>query len=85
MRVNGMEQKPVVYFSSKEAAKKLGCCIKTVTRAARRSGRGVYVSGGKRLAALHPADLTALRATINETSGNPDWIAAAKAKPSKRS
>ena len=79
-----MESKPVVYFTSAEAAEKLGCCIKTVTRAARRVNRGVFVHGGKRLAALAAADLTALRSAINDTVGNPDWIAAAKSKNRKR-
>ena len=79
-----MESEPVVYLTSSEAAEKLGCSVKTVTRAARRAGIGVFVHGGNRLAALHPSDLTRMRSVIHATSGNPDWIAAAKAKPKKR-
>lgn len=71
-----MEKKPVAYLTSHEAAEKLGCSVKTITRAARRAGVGVFVHGGNRLAALHPADLTKMRSVIHPTSGNPDWIAA---------
>ena len=79
-----MESEPVVYFTSSEAAEKLGCSVKTITRAARRAGIGVFVHGGNRLAALHPSDLKRMQAVIHTTSGNPDWIAAAKAKPTKK-
>jgi hypothetical protein len=79
-----MEQEPVVYLTSSEAAEKLGCSVKTITRAARRAGIGVFVHGGNRLAALHPSDLTRMRSVIHATSGNPDWIAAAKAKTTKK-
>ncbi len=80
-----METEPVVYLTSSEAAEKLGCCVKTITRAARRAGIGVFVHGGQRLAALHPADLTRMKAVIHETSGNPLWIAAAaEKKPARR-
>lgn len=75
-----METSQVVYLTSSEAAEKLGCCVKTVTRAARRAGIGVFVHGGKRLAALHPADLTRMKSVIHETSGNPIWIAEYQAK-----
>lgn len=70
-----MEKKPVAYLTSHEAAEKLGCSVKTVTRAARRAGVGVFVHGGNRLAALHPADLAKMKSHIHETSGNPVWIA----------
>lgn len=80
-----MESEPVVYLTSSEAAEKLGCCVKTVTRAARRAGIGVFVHGGNRLAALHPSDLVRMKAVIHETSGNPLWIAsAAEKKPTRR-
>lgn len=80
-----MESEPVVYLTSSEAAEKLGCCVKTVTRAARRAGIGVFVHGGNRLAALHPSDLVRMKAVIHETSGNPLWIAAAAdKKPARR-
>lgn len=70
-----METKQVAYLSSHEAAEKLGCSVKTVTRAARRAGVGVYVHGGGRLAALHPADLAKMRSHIYGEAGNPVWIA----------
>lgn len=78
MKGNGVERDPVVYLTSQEAATKLGCCVKTITRAARRAGCGVYVHGGSRLAALHPSDVAKLKSVIHETSGNPNWIDAAK-------
>lgn len=76
-----MKKENVVYLTSSEAAAKLGCAVKTVTRAARRANCGVFVHGGVRLAALHPADLVRLRAVIHETSGNPIWIAGKKRVP----
>jgi DNA-binding MurR/RpiR family transcriptional regulator len=79
-----MESEPVIYFTSSEAAERLGCSVKTVTRAARRAGIGVFVHGGNRLAALHPTDLKRMQAVIHATSGNPDWIAAAKARSTKK-
>lgn len=79
-----METEPVVYFTSSEAAEKLGCSVKTITRAARRAGIGVFVHGGNRLAALHPSDLKRMQTVIHATSGNPDWIAAGKAKTPKK-
>lgn len=69
----------VGYYSTRQAAEKLGCSAKTISRAARKTGRGIWFIGG-RLAALSPLDLAALKPHIHETSGNPDWISAAKAK-----
>lgn len=71
------------YYSTRQAAEKLGCSAKTVARAAKKGGVGIYFVGG-RLAALAPADLARLRPLIHETSGNPQWIAAGKEK-AKRS
>jgi len=70
-----VEQEPVVYLTSHEAAEKLGCAVKTITRAARKVGCGVFVHGGERLAALHPSDVARLKAVIQPTAGNPVWIA----------
>ncbi len=72
----------VGYYSTRQAAEKLGCSAKTISRAARKTGRGIWFIGG-RLAALSPTDLVALKPHINDTPGNPDWIAAAKAKRRK--
>jgi len=73
----------VVYLSSDEAAKALGCKPKTIVRAARAARCGVFVRGGTRFAAVSPADLPRLRPYVHETSGNPVWIAAGKAKATR--
>lgn len=78
------ERQAVGYYSTRQAAEKLGCSQKTISRAARRAGVGVYFIGG-RLAALAPADLVSLKTVIHETSGNPDWIAAARKTTKKPS
>lgn len=70
-----MERNRMGYYSTRQAAERLGCSAKTISRAAKKSGRGIYFIGG-RLAALSPADLAALKPHIHETSGNPNWIAA---------
>ncbi len=62
------------YFSGTQAAKQLGCSVKTICRAARRADVGIWLISG-RLAALSPADVAALKPHIHETSGNPNWIA----------
>jgi len=80
--MNGMETKNVGYFSTVQAAVRLGCSATTVRRAAKKTGVGIYFVGG-RLAALAPSDLAALKPHIHETSGNPDWISAGK-KPQRR-
>ena len=82
MEENGMESKRMGYYSTRQAAEKLGCSAKTISRAAKKAKVGIHFVGG-RLAALAPSDLTALQPFIHETSGNPDWIAAAK-KPRRR-
>ena len=75
------ESNEVVYLSSVEAAEKLGCAVKTVTRAARNARCGIYTNGGKRLAAISAADLPRLRPLIHATSGNPVWIASKRLVP----
>jgi excisionase family DNA binding protein len=74
-----MENRQMGYYSTRQAAERLGCSAKTISRAAKKAGVGIHFIGG-RLAALAPADLLALKPHIHETSGNPDWIAAAKPK-----
>jgi hypothetical protein len=66
------------YLSAVEAAARLGCAVKTVTRAAREAKCGIYTNGGSRLVAVSPLDLPRLRPHIHTTSGNPVWIAAKK-------
>jgi len=66
------------YLSMVEAAARLGCAVKTVTRAARAAKCGVYTNGGSRLAAISPMDIPRLRPHIHTTSGNPVWIASKK-------
>ena len=72
-----MEKAKMGYYSTRQAAAKLGCSAKTISRAAEKANVGIRFIGG-RLAALAPADLAALRSMIHETSGNPNWIAARK-------
>jgi excisionase family DNA binding protein len=78
-----MENRQMGYYSTRQAAERLGCSAKTISRAAKKAGVGIHFIGG-RLAALAPADLLALKPHIHETSGNPDWIAAAKPKKTKK-
>ena len=78
-----MESERMGYYSTRQAAAKMKCSAKTISRAAKKAGVGIHFIGG-RLAALAPADLLALKPHIHETSGNPDWIAAGRAKPRKR-
>jgi excisionase family DNA binding protein len=66
--------KKIGYYSTRQAAQKLGCSAKTISRAAQKANVGIYLISG-RLAALAPSDLPAIRAVIHETSGNPNWIA----------
>lgn len=78
-----MGDEQVVYISGQEAAKRLGVAPITISRVARRTGIGVFVEDG-RLAALATTDLPRLKPFIHETSGNPAWIAQAKAKRRRR-
>lgn len=80
-----MESEKVPYLSPIEVATKLGCSTNTVGRAARKASVGVYTHGGNKLAALHPSEVSSLKAFVHETSGNPIWIAAAKPKAKRRS
>lgn len=74
-----MENQRMGYYSTRQAAERLGCSAKTVSRVAAKAGVGIHFING-RLAALSPADLTAIKPLIHETSGNPNWIATAKPK-----
>lgn len=78
----GGQQKPV-YISRGEAGRRLGVSPNTVARAARRAGVGIFIENG-RLAALSLEDLVAIKPHIHESSGNPDWIAAGRAKRKSR-
>ena len=70
-----MESENVAYVSPSELAVKLGISPNTVSRAARRVGCGIYTNGGKRLAALHPADVPRVKSAVHDSAGNPVWIA----------
>jgi excisionase family DNA binding protein len=63
------------YFSTRQAAEKLRCSARTISRAAKKANAGIYFIDG-RLAALAPSDLAVIQPLIHETSGNPNWIAA---------
>jgi len=67
----------MAYYSTRQAAARLGCSARTISRASKKAGVGIYLVGG-RLAALALNDLSVIRKLIHETSGNPNWIAAAK-------
>lgn len=69
----------VVYLSMKSAAKRLGCSPPTVRRIAKARGVGI-LADGTTLVAVAVNDLPLLKPHIHETSGNPLWIAAGKAK-----
>lgn len=71
------------FYSTREAAEMLGCSPRTVSRAAKRAKIGLTYASG-RMAALAKADIDRLKGHIHESSGNPNWIAAAK-KKKKRS
>jgi hypothetical protein len=83
MEENGMETKRMGYYSTRQAAEKLGCSAKTISRAAKKANVGIHFING-RLAALAPADLMMIQPFIHETSGNPVWIAAGKKPRRKR-
>jgi len=74
----------VVYLSPIEVATRLGVSTNTIGRAARRAKCGVYTHGGNKLAAISSAEVASLRSHINETSGNPVWIAAFKEKQRRK-
>lgn len=69
----------VVYLSMKSAAARLGCSPPTVRRVAKSRGIGI-LADGTTLVAVAVQDLALLKPHIHETSGNPVWIAAGKAK-----
>jgi predicted DNA-binding protein (UPF0251 family) len=61
------------YVSSTTAAQKLGVSRRTVSRAAKSCGLGIFVEG--RLVAISPKDIDRIRPAIHSTPGNPNWIA----------
>jgi hypothetical protein len=63
----------IEYVSSAKAAEQLGVSPRTVSRAAKSRGIGVFVDG--RLVAIDPRDIAKIRPFIHSTPGNPDWIA----------
>lgn len=63
----------VDYVSSATAAQQLGVSRRTVSRAAKSRGIGIFVDG--RLVAIDPKDIAKIRPFIHATPGNPDWIA----------
>lgn len=73
-------EEQVVYVSGQEAARRLGTTSATVSRAARKARVGIVVEDG-RLVAIAASDVEKLRPHIHGTPGNPDWIAAGRARP----
>ncbi len=84
MRANGQPTgDAMAYLSAESAAKVLGCSVSTVKRIAKRLGAGIVVDG-RRLVALAPAELPAIKAHVHQTTGNPDWIATKGTGPHSR-
>lgn len=68
------------FVDTKEAARRLGCSRSTVTRRARALALGVRVGASLGFSA---AEIERLRAAIQPSAGNPDWIAAGQAAARK--
>jgi hypothetical protein len=83
MEANGVENEPMGYYSTQQAADKLGCSTRTISRAAQKLNVGIHLVTG-RLVALSPVDLKAMRSVIHSTSGNPNWIAAASKRQRRK-
>ena len=64
-----------MWLSTSDVAVRIGCCSRTVSRAARRAGVGVYLKCG-RLVAIAADDVPAIRSVVHAAAGNPNWISA---------
>jgi hypothetical protein len=73
----------VKYLSAESVAEMLGCSVSTVKRVAKRIGAGIVVDD-RRLVALEPWDLRSIEAHIQNSAGNPDWIALKGTGPHSR-
>ena len=63
----------IEYVSMATAAERLGVSRRTVCRAAKSKGIGIFVDG--RLVAIDPRDIDKIKPLIHATPGNPNWIA----------
>ena len=78
-----MKDDDVIYLTIETAATRLKCSNTAIRRVAKRDGLGI-LADGHRLVAIAVHELPLIKPHLKATSGNPDWIAAAKAKPRTR-
>ena len=74
-----MKDDDVTYLTIETAATRLDCSTTAIRRVAKRDGLGI-LADGHRLVAVALHELPLIRPHLKATRGNPDWIAAAKAK-----
>lgn len=72
----------IEYVSTATAAERLGVSRRTVSRAARSRGIGIFVEG--RLVAIDPRDIDKIKPLLHATPGNPNWIARASNQKKRR-
>ena len=73
----------VTYLTIETAATRLACSTNALRRVAKGNGLGI-LADGHRLVAVAVHELPLIKPHLHKTSGNPVWIAAAKAKPRTR-
>jgi len=78
-----MKGDDVVYLTVGTAATRLKCSTNAIRRVAKGNGLGI-LADGHRLVAVALHELPLIKPHLRATSGNPDWIAAAKAKRSRK-
>jgi excisionase family DNA binding protein len=82
--MNGNEEgSPMNYLTIETAATRLKCSTNAVRRVAKNNGLGI-LADGHRLVAISEKELPFIKPHLHKTSGNPDWIAAGKAKTRSR-
>jgi hypothetical protein len=74
-----MKDDEVTYLTIETAATRLKCSTNAVRRVAKGNRLGI-LADGHRLVAIAVHELPLIKPHLKATSGNPDWIAAAKAK-----
>lgn len=79
-----MKDDDVTYLTIETAATRLKCSTNAVRRVAKGNGLGI-LADGHRLVAIAAHELPLIKPHLKATSGNPDWIAAAKAKRRRKS
>jgi hypothetical protein len=74
-----MKDDDVTYLTIETAATRLKCSTNAVRRVAKGNSLGI-LADGHRLVAIAVHELPLIKPHLKATAGNPDWIAAAKAK-----